>query len=87
MYTLVDAQAMAEQNPISFTVPEDSQLDNLKIGDFAKLCFNEKERLWVFITEIDGDKFKGTIDNEPMCFQSYTIWMKWSSSGKTYIKC
>ena len=36
-------------------------IDNVDVGDFAKICFAE-EPMWAKVTKIDGEKIKGTID-------------------------
>jgi hypothetical protein len=63
-YSFVDAQEMHRTHPKTFEVPTDEELNALKKGDEVKVCANNKERFWVIITSIDGDKITGTVDNE-----------------------
>ncbi|PSL41044.1 hypothetical protein B0H99_103178 [Planomicrobium soli] len=60
--------------PYTFQRPSEEVLSWLEIGDLVKLIFvaNEAEegefgaeRMWVEITEIDGSRFTGTLNNEP----------------------
>ena len=66
MIQLVNAQEMAKAYPETFDAPAKEELSNLKVGDSVKVCINNKERLWVSITEIAGVELKGTIDNCPI---------------------
>jgi len=63
---LVDAQAMARKYPKTFEAPDEKELKEVKVGDSVKVCINNKERLWVEVTEIDGGDLKGRIDNHPI---------------------
>ena len=63
-----------KESPYTFYVPSSEVLDKLKVGDLVKLIFvTEKaeydgyrgERMWVQITNINGKRFKGKLDNEP----------------------
>lgn len=40
--------------------------ENLKIGSSVKLNLNNIEKIWVEITEINGSKVKGKIDENPI---------------------
>jgi uncharacterized protein YegJ (DUF2314 family) len=66
MIQLVDAQQMAKAYPNSFEVPDQKELDLVKVGDSVKICINNKERLWIEVTEINGGQLKGKIDNCPI---------------------
>lgn len=66
MIQLVDAQQMAKTYPKTFSAPDMQDLDGVKVGDSVKICVNNKERLWVQVTEILGSNLKGTIDNNPI---------------------
>lgn len=66
MIQLVDAQQMAKTYPNTFSAPDIEELDRVKVGDSVKVCVNNKERLWVKVTEIFGSKLRGTIDNSPI---------------------
>lgn len=66
-YTLVDAREMHRKYPETFDVPSELEILMLQVGDNVKLCFNEKERMWVKITEIVNiDHIIGTLDNDPV---------------------
>lgn len=67
-----------EESPYTFYVPSQIILDNLTVGDLVKLIFVLREeqedglnaeRMWVEITQIDGQKFIGKLDNEPYRIQ------------------
>lgn len=69
-----DARALHEAAPYTFYIPSEAELGQLKVGDFVKLIFTTEqalpdgfrgERMWVRITEINGDQLKGVLDNEP----------------------
>jgi uncharacterized protein YegJ (DUF2314 family) len=73
-WTLRDAEQAARENKYTFYKPSKEITNHLKIGNLAKLTFefessNEEhpsaERMWVIITEINAEKFKGTLDNHP----------------------
>jgi hypothetical protein len=53
--------------PDSFEIPSDEEKELLRPGDLAKLMWSVKrmpgERMWVTITERDGDRLVGTLDN------------------------
>jgi len=66
MIQLVDAQAMAKAHPKTFEAPDANELEAVKVGDSVKVCINNKERLWVEVTEINGGQLKGRIDNCPV---------------------
>lgn len=60
------------QYPESFEVPSDEEKARLIPGDRVKLMWHVKrmrasgERMWVTITERDGDRLVGTLDNWAM---------------------
>ena len=70
-YTLENISALHERFPRTFLKPLDKQLDGLKVGDLVKLIFLPidseitPERMWVIITEIHGEQFRGILDNHP----------------------
>lgn len=72
---LDDARELAEAAPYTFYLPSAEVIQLLKPGDSVKLVFrsdveNEHgysaERMWVAITSIDGDDFRGRLDNDPL---------------------
>jgi hypothetical protein len=73
-WSLQDAEAIARENPYTFWKPSAALIAQLKPGDCAKLVFGlidpgpddpNAERMWVQITERDGDRFIGRLDNQP----------------------
>ena len=38
----------------------------LKIGDLVKISFKHLERMWVKLTEINGDDMTGILENYPL---------------------
>jgi len=46
-------------------VPTEQELNSIQIGDSVKLLINDKERMWVEVTEIKGGILKGKIDTVP----------------------
>lgn len=77
-WSLSDAQQLAESNPYTFHKPSDEAVYLLKPGDQVKLIFEfdsddpeapGAERMWVDVTEITGQHFGGTLDNDPVHIQ------------------
>lgn len=62
--------------PYTFYVPSPSVIEKLGEGDRVRLLFMSGaeedyvcERMWVEITERDGDRFAGTLVNEPVSME------------------
>jgi len=52
----------------TFELPEDSVRRSLVEGCFAKLVFDEAERMWVKITKVVSEGvYEGELDNVPVC--------------------
>ncbi len=73
-WKLTDSEKLAKENKYTFYKPSRKLTKNLKIGNIVKLIFEfdssnpkhpSSERMWVEITEISGEKFKGILDNHP----------------------
>lgn len=73
-WKLTDSEKLAIENKYTFYKPSRKILKNLKVGNIVKLTFEFEssnsehpgaERMWVEITEIKDDKFKGKLDNHP----------------------
>ena len=73
-YSLVDCVYRNMMNKETFQIPSADDISKLKVGDLVKLIFSipdtkdetpQAERMWVILTEINGTKFKGTLDNDP----------------------
>jgi len=72
----------AKENPRQFLKPTAAELDNLKVGDPVRLffIFNFKtadgchaERMWIEISEIDNDNFKGSLTNQPVYIKDIQV--------------
>jgi hypothetical protein len=59
---LVDAEAMARDNPQTFIVPEAARLDAVRPGWYLRVCRNN-ERFWVIVNRIQNGAFVGGIAN------------------------
>ena len=79
----VDAQEVHKENPDTFEVPDSKKLENLKLGDTAKIC-NGEERFWVKITEINDDTIIGTVNNALVDTSKYN-YEDYVSFKKTHI--
>jgi hypothetical protein len=73
-WRLVDSEELAKQYKYTYYKPSRKITNQLKVGNLAKLNFqfestnNEDpsgERMWVIITEVNQNTFKGTLDNNP----------------------
>lgn len=73
-YYLENAFELNKEYPDTFKIPPQKEIDSLKDGDYVKLIFAEEntaaERMWVKITEINGDNFIGILDNDPYGLKS-----------------
>lgn len=58
----VDAKQKSLDHPETFDYPEE-ELKNLRESDYVKISHN-KERFWVMLTEVDGDKLTGFVSND-----------------------
>lgn len=65
-YKLVDVVLRASSSP-KFYVPAASDRKHLCRGDMAKLIFNDEERMWVSVTEVEGlGWYRGELRNHPV---------------------
>ncbi|GGF69588.1 immunity protein Imm33 domain-containing protein [Wenyingzhuangia marina] len=73
-WKLTDSEKLAKENKYTFYKPSKEITKNLEVGNIAKLTFEFEssnsehpgaERMWVEITEINNNKFKGNLDNHP----------------------
>lgn len=71
---LDDGQKLVDEYPYTFHKPSSEAVQMLKPKDEVKLIFRfdsedpeapNAERMWVELTEIDGQKFEGVLDNDP----------------------
>ncbi len=63
---LVDCRLRNLQHPLTFHIPTLEQIEALQPGDFVKLIFEDRERMWVKITSREGDEFTGVLNNDPV---------------------
>lgn len=61
--TFEDAQALALAHPSTFEAPSPEVLAGLQVGHFVKVCVG-RERFWVKLTALDGDRLTGHVDND-----------------------
>ena len=72
--------------PETFWIPDKTDRENLKIGDYAKLIFEiavdnddnpiSVERMWVIVTEVSEFGFFGRLDNEPDAIaENHDFWL------------
>lgn len=73
-YYLENAFELNREYPDTFKIPPQKEIDSLKPDDYVKLIFTEEnaaaERMWVKITNINGDNFTGILDNDPYSLKS-----------------
>jgi len=70
MTKFIDAQQMHKDNPDTFWAPNQEELDALRPGQYVKICEN-RERFWVELEEVDGEKLVGRIDNDLVMEHSF----------------
>ena len=59
-----DAQQLGKMYPETFEAPSQGELASVRTGSLVKICANDIERFWVIVTNANGDKLQGTVDNE-----------------------
>lgn len=68
----LDAVKMHEENPETFQIPSQEEIDSITIGDHVKVCIwdehNQPERMWVEVILIAEKHiyFQGLLDNVPI---------------------
>lgn len=81
-YSLEDVQAKHQKNPRHFLIPSQEEINQLKLGDQVRLIFVldtvlengcRAERMWVELTEICDEKFKGRLTNQPAFITSIQL--------------
>ena len=70
---LSNVEETAKANPKTFKIPSRKDRKTLKPGDHAKLIFCEEERMWVKVTGVEGNRYLGELDNEPIVLTSLTL--------------
>ncbi|WP_298357373.1 DUF2185 domain-containing protein [uncultured Litoreibacter sp.] len=72
-YEILDPRPMARQNPFTFHLPENEEVEAIEPGGLVKLIFTSipeardtaGERMWLIVTGRDGAFFEGVLDNIP----------------------
>ena len=65
-YTLVDVTERAATS-VWFDLPPLAARTSLVPGDYAKLIFDDQERMWVKVTRVNDDgSYRGILDNDPV---------------------
>lgn len=59
-----DAQQLQMMYPATFEAPSSDELAALRVGALVKICADDVERFWVIVTEVEGDRLQGTVDND-----------------------
>jgi len=61
----VNAREMAANHPKTFCVPTEKEMEDLKPGDFVKVCLNE-ERFWCEVVHFnkETEAVTGFVSNE-----------------------
>ena len=70
MPEFLDAQQKNRDYPRTFSVPSKKQLDKIKPDQNVKVCENQ-ERFWVEVTEINGHKITGRVNNDLVLTHSF----------------
>jgi hypothetical protein len=94
-WRLEDAALIAKANPYTFYKPSPQAIALLRRGNLVKLIFAfdsddpkapAAERMWVDIDQIDGDRFSGTLDNEPLHIRDLTPGCRIDFEGRHIIQ-
>jgi uncharacterized protein YegJ (DUF2314 family) len=69
-YDLANGLLLHAENPDTFEIPTEADKAAVTVNDYVKLIFQQSgamsERMWVLVTAVDGDKLRGTLDNDPI---------------------
>lgn len=72
-YKLIDGVERHEKYPDTFEIPSDKDKSEIAIGDFVKLGLElpngRGERMWFRVLAINGKKFIGALDNNPIVIE------------------
>ena len=71
---LLNAQQLHRENPVTFLVPSEKKLKQLRPGDLVKVCFpvegrcwgmpTSAERFWVELESVEFPVLTGRVDND-----------------------
>jgi|LakMenE18May11ns_1017448.scaffolds.fasta_scaffold9959639_25 hypothetical protein len=73
---LVDAYDMSQKCPDTFSIPSDDEIRLIKPNTFVKVCVEGKERFWVEVKLIEGDKLIGEVNNELVFTDQHGLKLK-----------
>ena len=59
-----DAQKMNKMYLATFEAPSSDELAAVRAGYLVKICADDIERFWVNVTDVNGDRLQGTVDND-----------------------
>ncbi|HVP24118.1 MAG TPA: hypothetical protein VMS77_09440 [Conexivisphaerales archaeon] len=65
-YHLTDVEARHRENPSTFVIPDLTSRQSLRPGDWAKVIVDDRERLWVLITEAACYHYRATVLQVPV---------------------
>lgn len=64
---LSNGEKLAAAHPRTFEIPDKQERESLQPGDFAKMIFDEQERMWVKVAgRRDNGQYYGHLDNHPV---------------------
>jgi len=67
MIKLTDVVERHKAAPDTFEIPSFTERVTIKPGSFAKLIFNDQERMWVEVTKTDeAGNYEGVLNNNPV---------------------
>lgn len=78
-FRLGNGELRNQQNPRTFFIPTRAEREAVKPGDLVKLLFEivdptddmpSAERMWVQVTEAEGGRYVGALDNQPGALKS-----------------
>lgn len=81
-FTLENVRLRNQADPRHFLIPTVEELAGLQVGDQVRLIFLldkelengcNGERMWVELTEIDGENYKGLLTNQPQFITTLQI--------------
>lgn len=72
---LTDVEQRATRFPSSFEIPEREDREALRLDDYAKLVFSDRERMWVRVVVVRfrpgaAPLYTGRLMNEPVALPS-----------------
>ena len=62
---------MARNHPETFEAPSQGELDAIKPGANVKVCYDNKERFWTLVKEVNGNQIIATVDNDLVIVEEF----------------